>query len=171
MLINGILGLFGLWYGDQWWHFCHWLQRRLSKWQILLQPVMQMSPKWHFDFSASNSCFKHSIRAIILISARTVRICCPILQFDSSVQECSICSALAMEILQSCTKPSKCTSRNICISGICLSNISFPRVCMNNKFVFILMGDLKNLTERDSFWFTGEFPLSSTKKIAQLFIK
>ena len=29
-------------------------------------------------------------------------------QVDGLVQDCSISSALAMEILQSCTKPSKC---------------------------------------------------------------
>ena len=32
-------------------------------------------------------------------------------KIDGSVQDCSISSALAMEILLSCTKPSKCMTR------------------------------------------------------------
>ena len=36
-----------------WWNFHHWLHRKLSFWQLLVQPVMKISSKWrHFRFSA-----------------------------------------------------------------------------------------------------------------------
>ena len=35
-----------------WWNFHHWLHRKLSKWQLPVQPVMKISSKWqHFHFS------------------------------------------------------------------------------------------------------------------------
>ena len=35
-----------------WWNFRHWLHRKLSKWQLPVQPVMKISWKWwHFYFS------------------------------------------------------------------------------------------------------------------------
>ena len=35
-----------------WGHFQHWLHRKLSIWQLLVQPVMKISSKWqHFRFS------------------------------------------------------------------------------------------------------------------------
>ena len=35
-----------------WWNLHHWLQRKLSKWQLSVQPVMKISSKWwHFRFS------------------------------------------------------------------------------------------------------------------------
>ena len=35
-----------------WWNFHHWLHRKLSFWQLLVQPVMKISSKWrHFRFS------------------------------------------------------------------------------------------------------------------------
>ena len=36
-----------------WWNFHHWLQRKLSKWQLPVQPMMKISSKWrHCCFSA-----------------------------------------------------------------------------------------------------------------------
>ena len=38
------------------WNFCQWLYRKLSFWQLLVQPVMKISTKWwHFRFSVSNN--------------------------------------------------------------------------------------------------------------------
>ena len=35
-----------------WWKFHHWLHRKLSFWQLSVQPVMKISSKWrHFRFS------------------------------------------------------------------------------------------------------------------------
>ena len=35
-----------------WWNFNHWLHRKLSFWQLSVQPVMKISSKWrHFCFS------------------------------------------------------------------------------------------------------------------------
>ena len=35
-----------------WWNFHHWLHRKLSKWQLSVQPVTKISSKWwHFRFS------------------------------------------------------------------------------------------------------------------------
>ena len=35
-----------------WWNLYHWLHRKLSKWQLSVQPVMKLSSKWwHFRFS------------------------------------------------------------------------------------------------------------------------
>ena len=35
-----------------WWNLHHWLHRKLSKWQLSVQPVMKLSSKWwHFRFS------------------------------------------------------------------------------------------------------------------------
>ena len=35
-----------------WWHSHHWLHRKLSFWQLSVQPVMKISSKWqHFRFS------------------------------------------------------------------------------------------------------------------------
>ena len=40
-----------------WWKFRHWLHRKLSKWQLPVQPVMKISSKWrHFRFSV---CLKY----------------------------------------------------------------------------------------------------------------
>ena len=37
-----------------WWNLHHWLHRKLSKWQLSVQPVMKLSSKWwHFRFSDS----------------------------------------------------------------------------------------------------------------------
>ena len=37
-----------------WWKFHHWLHRKLSFWQLSVQPVMKISSKWrHFRFSVS----------------------------------------------------------------------------------------------------------------------
>ena len=39
-----------------WWNIHHWLHRKLSKWQLSVQPVMKISSKWlHFRFSDSQS--------------------------------------------------------------------------------------------------------------------
>ena len=38
-----------------WWKFHHWLHRKLSFWQLSVQPVMKISSKWwHFRFSELN---------------------------------------------------------------------------------------------------------------------
>ena len=34
-----------------WQNIHYWLHQKLSKWQLLVQPVMKMSSKWHFHFS------------------------------------------------------------------------------------------------------------------------
>ena len=37
-----------------WWNFNHWLHRKLSFWQLSVQPVMKISSKWrHLCFSAT----------------------------------------------------------------------------------------------------------------------
>ena len=39
-----------------WWNFNHWLHRKLSFWQLSVQPVMKISSKWrHFCFSGCGS--------------------------------------------------------------------------------------------------------------------
>ena len=39
-----------------WWNFNHWLHRKLSFWQLSVQPVMKISSKWrHFCFSDNHS--------------------------------------------------------------------------------------------------------------------
>ena len=40
-----------------WWNFNHWLHRKLSFWQLSVQPVMKISSKWrHFCFSDDVRC-------------------------------------------------------------------------------------------------------------------
>ena len=44
-----------------WWNFNHWLHRKLSFWQLSVQPVMKISSKWrHFCFSAVSQLILHS---------------------------------------------------------------------------------------------------------------
>ena len=39
-----------------WWNFHHWLHRKLSKWQLSVQPVTKISSKWwHFRFSVDSA--------------------------------------------------------------------------------------------------------------------
>ena len=38
-----------------WWNFYHWLHWKLSFWQLVVQPVMKISSKWHFHFSVWHS--------------------------------------------------------------------------------------------------------------------
>ena len=43
-----------------WWNFNHWLHRKLSFWQLSVQPVMKISSKWrHFCFSVCVSKLQH----------------------------------------------------------------------------------------------------------------
>ena len=48
-----------------WWNFNHWLHRKLSFWQLSVQPVMKISSKWrHFCFSVGGAvlwCYVDSI--------------------------------------------------------------------------------------------------------------
>ena len=39
-----------------WRNFHHWLHRKLSKWQLSVQPMIKISSKWHFRFSAPGLC-------------------------------------------------------------------------------------------------------------------
>ena len=42
-----------------WRYFHHWLHRKLSFWQLPLQPVVKISSKWHFRFRASSVAWLH----------------------------------------------------------------------------------------------------------------
>ena len=51
--INGVI----------WWNFHDGLHWKLSKWQLLVQPVMKISSKWwHFRFSAMARCWAILLR-------------------------------------------------------------------------------------------------------------
>ena len=52
-----------------WWNFHHWLHRKLSKWQLSVQPVTKISSKWwHFRFSGRLDC-QYDGKVILCVTA------------------------------------------------------------------------------------------------------
>ena len=58
-----------------WWNFHHWLHRKLSFWQLLVQPAMEISSTWrHFRYSGCFFCTKQQtcLRIVELLHASTL---------------------------------------------------------------------------------------------------
>ena len=64
-------------------YFCHWLHRKLSKWQLSVQPVTKMSSKWrHFHSTCSSErVTKCDHLTLVLQSA-----CCPLRTQQYNIQ-------------------------------------------------------------------------------------
>ena len=50
-----------------WWNFNHWLHRKLSFWQLSVQPVMKISSKWrHFCL-----CYRETVTKTLIFETNT----------------------------------------------------------------------------------------------------
>ena len=60
-----------------WWNFHHWQHQKLSKWQLLGQPVMKISSKWwHFSFNVHQYSNSHYKDKVVSKCCTTVHIQC-----------------------------------------------------------------------------------------------
>ena len=56
-----------------WWNFHHWLHRKLSYWQLSVQPVMKISSKWQ-HFCCSDISIWHNIHVIATLCVESLEV-------------------------------------------------------------------------------------------------
>ena len=58
-----------------WWNFHYWLQCKLSFWQLPVLPMMEISSKWHFQFSICVSSYNLASAVWVPIHQHVDRSC------------------------------------------------------------------------------------------------